>query len=203
MGQGPELEPELPEGQAALQDTNRVGWHLLHFLRDSLTSLEEQATRVLAAEVAGLIAVWSQLHTFERGLPRSLVWAAWGFTLAAPIRLGPLVTPKRLGRFWAGLPVKDTLQRGDHIDGKAEARLIMDLSEGGRTADGPHPPRPRTGNRAQPHRAGARRPRVRDRKALARTAATRWRAAGALPSDDRRGGRAGPRPTTPRTGSGR
>ena len=129
MGQGPELEPELPEGQAALQDTNRVGWHLLHFLRDSLTSLEEQATRVLAAEVAGLIAVWSQLHTFERGLPRSLVWAAWGFTLAAPIRLGPLVTPKRLGRFWAGLPAKDTLQRGDHIDGKAEARLIMDLSE--------------------------------------------------------------------------
>ena len=122
MGQGPELEPELPEGQVALQDTNRVGWHLLHFLRDSLTSLEEQATRVLAAE--GTMYVPSD----EKG-PRSLLWAAWGFALAAPIRLAPLVTPKRLGRFWAGRPVKDTLQRGDHIDGKAEARLIMDLSE--------------------------------------------------------------------------
>ena len=86
MGQGPELEPELPERQAALQDTNRVGWHLLHFLRDSLTSLEEQATRVLAAQIAGLIAIWTQLHTFDRGLARSLVWAAWGFALVAPAR---------------------------------------------------------------------------------------------------------------------
>jgi len=129
VGPAPELEAQLAEHEAGLQDTNRVGWHLLHFLRDSLTSLEEQATRVLAAEIAGLIAIWSQLHTFERGLPRSLLWAAWGFALAAPIRLAPLVTPKRLGRFWTGLPVKDALQRRDHIDVEAEARLITELSE--------------------------------------------------------------------------
>jgi hypothetical protein len=76
-----------------------------------------------------LIAIWSQLHTFDRGLPRSLVWAAWAFALAAPIRLAPLVTPKRLGRFWGALLVKGALQRGDRIDGESEARLITELSE--------------------------------------------------------------------------
>ena len=129
MGQASEVEAQLVECEAALLETNRVGWLLLHFTRDSLTSLEEQATRVLAAQIAGLIAVWAQLHTFDRGLPRSLVWAAWGFALAAPVRLAPLVAPRRLGRFWTGLPVKDALQRGDHIDCEAEARLIAELSE--------------------------------------------------------------------------
>jgi hypothetical protein len=127
--QGSEVEGQLADREAALFETNRVGWHLLHFTRDSLTSLEEQATRVLAAQIAGLIAIWSQLHTFERGVPRSLAWVAWGFALAAPVRLAPLVTPKRLGRFWTGLPVKDRLQRDGHIDCEAEARLIRELSE--------------------------------------------------------------------------
>ena len=129
MGQASEVEAQLVEREAALLETNRVGWHLLHFTRDSLTSLEEQATRVLAAQIAGLVAIWTQLHTFDRGVPRSLVWAAWTCALVAPARPAPLVTPKRLGRFWTGLPVKDALRRGNHIDCEAEARLITELSE--------------------------------------------------------------------------
>ena len=129
MATASEDESQLAERGAALFETNRVGWHLLHFTRDSLTSLEEQATRVLAAQIAGLIAIWSQLHTFDRGLARSLAWAGWVFALAAPVRLAPLVTPKRLGRFWSALPVKDALLRGDHIDSESEARLIVELSE--------------------------------------------------------------------------
>src|SRR5437879_12198338 len=112
-----------------------VGWHLLHFTRDSLTSLEEQATRVLAAQIAGLVAIWTQLHTFDRGVPRSLVWAAWAFARVAPARLAPLVTPKRLGHFWTGLPAKDALRRDNHLDCEADSRLITELSE---TADRPH-----------------------------------------------------------------
>jgi len=127
VGTASEVEARPAECEAALLETNRVRWHLLHFTRDSLTSLEEQATRVLAAQIAGLIAIWTQLHTFDRGLARSLVWTAWGFALVAPARLAPLVTPKRLGRFWRGLPVQDAL-RGD-IDCEQEARLITELSE--------------------------------------------------------------------------
>jgi hypothetical protein len=129
VGQAPELEAQLDAPETDLLDTNRVGWQLLHFMRDSLTSLEEQATRVLAGQIAGFIAIWTQLHTFDRGLPRSLVWAAWGFVLAALAWLAPLVTPRRLARFWSGLPVKGALLRGDHFDPDAEARLITDLTE--------------------------------------------------------------------------
>jgi len=106
VGQASELEAQLAEREAALVETNRVGWHLLH-----------------------LVAIWTQLHTFDRGVPRSLVWAAWAFALVAPARLAPLVTPKRLGRFWTGLPVKDALRRDNHIDCEAEARLITELSQ--------------------------------------------------------------------------
>jgi hypothetical protein len=51
MGQAAELEAGLAEREQALIETNRVGW------RDSLTSLDEQATRVVAAQIAGLIAI--------------------------------------------------------------------------------------------------------------------------------------------------
>src|SRR5947208_342821 len=120
---------ELAERDTALIETNRIGWHLLHFMRDSLTSLEEQATRVVAGQIAGLIALWTQLHTFEHGLPRSLAWAAWAFIIGAIARVAPLVTPRRLARFWAGLPVKGALQSGDFIDCESEARVIVHLTE--------------------------------------------------------------------------
>ena len=64
MGQAAELEAGLAGREEALIETNRVGWHRLHFMRDSLTSLEEQATRVVAAQIAGLIAIWTQLGSF-------------------------------------------------------------------------------------------------------------------------------------------
>jgi hypothetical protein len=129
MAQAAELETGLAEREAALIETNRVGWHLLHFMRDSLTSLEEQATRVVAAQIAGLIAIWTQLGSFESGLPRSLIWVAWACLLLAIARLAPLVTPRRLTRFWASLPVKAALQNRESIDCDAESKLITDLTE--------------------------------------------------------------------------
>jgi hypothetical protein len=129
MTQVAELEEGPVEREAGLVETNRVGWHLLQFMRDSLTSLEEQATRIAAGQIAGLIALWTQLHTFEAGPPRSLAWAAWAVLLFAIVRLAPLVTPRRLARFWKGLPVKGALTSGDCIDCDAEARLIVELTE--------------------------------------------------------------------------
>ena len=129
MGQAAELETGLAEREAALIETNRVGWHLLHFMRDGLTSLEEQATRVVAAHIAGLIAIWTQLGSFESGLPSALIWAAWASLLLAIGRLATLVTPRRLTRFWASLPVKGALQNSESIDTSAESKLIIDLTE--------------------------------------------------------------------------
>jgi hypothetical protein len=129
MAQVAELEKGAAERQAALSETNRVGWHLLQFMRDSLTSLEEQATRIAAGQIAGLIAIWTQLDTFEAGLPHSLAWAAWAVLLLAIVRLAPLVTPRRLARFWKGLPVMGALTSGECIDCDAEAQLIVELTE--------------------------------------------------------------------------
>jgi hypothetical protein len=129
MGQAVELEQGLAEHEAALIETNRVGWHLLHFMRDSLTSLEEQATRIAAGQIAGLVALWTQLYTFDPGVPRSMAWAAWAFLLLAIARLAPLVTPRRLARFWASLPVKSALQNSECIDRDAESKVIIDLTE--------------------------------------------------------------------------
>jgi hypothetical protein len=45
------------------------------------------------------------------------------------VRLAPLVTPRRLTRFWSGLPVKDALRGRNHIDCAGEARLITELTD--------------------------------------------------------------------------
>src|SRR5439155_10253912 len=76
----------------------------------------------LQAAIGGNPSVWA-MYRFTRKLQ------AWAFVLAAIGRLAPLVTPRRLARFWSGLPVKDALQRGDHIDCASEARLITELTE--------------------------------------------------------------------------
>jgi len=78
----------------------RIGWELLHLLQLSVRSLEDGATRILAAQVAGLIALWTQLYTFEEALPKGLAWLAWVMLIAAICYTGTLVTPRRLARFW-------------------------------------------------------------------------------------------------------
>lgn len=62
--------------------------------------LEETASRVLAAQVAGLIAVWSQLHTFENGPPEVLAWTALSVFIGSICFLGFFLRPPKLVRFW-------------------------------------------------------------------------------------------------------
>jgi hypothetical protein len=103
---------------------NRVAWELLEFMRETLTSLEDGATRVAAAQTAGMIALWTQLGTFEDGAPEVMAWASWVTVILALAVLGPLVTPRRLARFWAKLPLGDVLS---YDEPAKEETLIAEL----------------------------------------------------------------------------
>jgi hypothetical protein len=95
--------PSSVSEHADLTPTMRVAWELVAALRASLLSLEERATRIVPAEVAGLIALWTQLGNFDS--PRAIVvaWLAWGMLIAGILVLGTLIMPSRLDRFWDGL----------------------------------------------------------------------------------------------------
>jgi hypothetical protein len=62
--------------------------------------LEETASRVLAAQVAGAIALWTQLYTFEDGPPEAMAWAALFIFILSICFLGMFLRPRRLVRFW-------------------------------------------------------------------------------------------------------
>jgi hypothetical protein len=81
----------------------RVAWEMLHLVELSVRRLEETATRVVAAQVAGLIALWTQLGNFENGPPEALAWGAWAILLVSIVGLGVVVTPRRVSRFWTAL----------------------------------------------------------------------------------------------------
>ena len=78
----------------------RIGWQLLGVLQEGLLSLELTASRVLAAQVAGTITLWTQLSTFEDGPPEVLAWLALGLFVAGIAALGALLRPRRVTRFW-------------------------------------------------------------------------------------------------------
>ena len=109
----------------------RVGWELLEISRSSLANLEESASRVVAAQVAGLIALWTQLYTFEEVLPKAFGWAAWSLLVVSITWLGRLVTPRRLARFWDRCRIEGRLLKlkSASIDEDEETQLILDLGE--------------------------------------------------------------------------
>jgi hypothetical protein len=90
--------------------------------------MEDTATRVVAAQVAGLIALWTQLYTFEEPVPHALGWVSWGLLLVSIGWLGRLVTPRRLARFWERCRIEGRLlQVRKGVDPEDEAQLIQDL----------------------------------------------------------------------------
>jgi hypothetical protein len=78
----------------------RVGWELVRLLQESLVTLEATASRVLAAQVAGTIALWTQLYTFEDGPPEIMAWIALIAFVASICFLGVFLRPRRIVRFW-------------------------------------------------------------------------------------------------------
>ena len=106
----------------------RVAWEILHLTELSVRRIEDTATRVVAAQVAGLIALWTQLGSFENGPPEVLAWASWAVLVVAIFGLGVVVTPRRVTRFWTRL--SGSLPSADlPLDKAAELGLIEDLSD--------------------------------------------------------------------------
>ena len=106
----------------------RVAWELLRTLQESLLSLEETASRVLAAQVAGLIALWSQLYTFEDGPPQVLAWLAFLFFVASICFLGFFLRPARLARFWDRAIPDEFFGARTPVSLEEEARIIDHIS---------------------------------------------------------------------------
>jgi hypothetical protein len=106
----------------------RVGWELLHLLQLSVRSLEDTATRVVAGQVAGLIALWTQLYTYEEALPKGFAWAAWLLLIASISVLGIMITPRRLARFWQHIDFGSELC-AEPLDESEEAKIVGNLTE--------------------------------------------------------------------------
>ncbi len=106
----------------------RVGWELLHLLQLSVRSLEDTATRVVAAQIAGVIALWTQLYTFEEAAPATLAWAAWGVVLLSIALLGLRIPPRRLSAFWRGLDASSDSRLNEPLDEEQEAGIVAELS---------------------------------------------------------------------------
>jgi hypothetical protein len=106
-----------------------VAWQLAQFTRAHVTSMEEQATRVVAAQVAGLIALWTQLGNFDGDAARILAWASWVTLILSITSLGPVVTPRRIARFWEHLPLPTRGKTTVHpLTAGEEARIVAQLA---------------------------------------------------------------------------
>jgi hypothetical protein len=107
-----------------------AGWELLRLVQASVNSLEETTTRVVAAQVVGVVGLWTQLDTFENGPPRVLAWAAWALLLAAVSSIAPFVAPRRLARFWSTVIADVTTVTQASLTLDQEAALVRDFTDG-------------------------------------------------------------------------
>lgn len=95
------LEPAAPEDEPAVKAVSYEeyeAWEFVHFLSAHLASLETRAAIIMPAQVAALIALWTQFYTFEENLPHALAWAAWAALVLGLVGAAWLITPNRLSR---------------------------------------------------------------------------------------------------------
>jgi hypothetical protein len=128
------LKPELERSQPGLDEphmdvTMRAARELIKSSRAALLSLEERATRLVPALVAGVVALWTQLGSFDAGAAEILAWNAWTLLIVALLNLGLLVMPKRLAQFWDGLvPPEVVLAEPRPLRREEEAAIASRLS---------------------------------------------------------------------------
>jgi hypothetical protein len=120
---------EQPRTRGETSSTVRIAWEILHLLQLSVRSIEDTATRVVAAQIAGLIALWTQLGTFENGPPEVLAWTAWTILLGSIAALGLVVTPRRVTRFWNRLSTSSLLVTKKALDEEDELEMVDDLCD--------------------------------------------------------------------------
>ena len=106
----------------------RIGWELVRVLQESLISLEETASRVLAAQVAGTIALWSQLYTFEDGPPEVLAWLSLFIFIGSLCFLGLFLRPGHIVRFWDRAIPGELFEVKRSVTPEEEATIVEHLS---------------------------------------------------------------------------
>lgn len=128
------LQPpsDLVEAAAAKEPPAKAGvvshaeyeaWEFVHFLTAHLGSLETRAAILMPAQVAALIALWTQLYTFEETVPHALVWTAWAALVLALVEAAWLITPNRLYR-------SSLVAHGlDARPGASRADIVAEVSE--------------------------------------------------------------------------
>jgi hypothetical protein len=87
-----------PPADGVIAYSEREAWEFVHFLSGHLASLETRAAIIMPAQVAALIAIWTQLYTFEETFPRTLVWLAWAAFILGLVGAAWLITPGRAQR---------------------------------------------------------------------------------------------------------
>lgn len=106
-----------------------VAWRLLDVSREHVRTLEDSVTRVAAAQIGGLIALWTQLYTFDAVLTRGLAYAALALLITSMLLLAWLATPQRLTRFWDSVPTHDLLIRGQELSLDDEVELVAEVRD--------------------------------------------------------------------------
>lgn len=109
--------------------TVEIAWRLVSVSQETVRTLEDSVTRVAATQAAGLIALWTQLHTFDEPVPEVLAWSALLVLVGSLLLLGWLATPQRLVKFWGAIPTRDVLQAAQPMTLEDEARLVGELRE--------------------------------------------------------------------------
>jgi hypothetical protein len=74
------------------------GWDFVHFLGSHVESMETRAAIIVPAQLAGVIAVWTQLYTFEETIPHALAWAAWSALILGLVVAAWITMPGRISR---------------------------------------------------------------------------------------------------------
>ena len=97
------VEPAAPADESPAETgfvsyADYEAWEFVHLLAAHLGSLETRAAIIMPAQVAALIALWTQLYTFEEAVPHALAWAAWSAFLLGLVGAAWLITPNRLTR---------------------------------------------------------------------------------------------------------
>lgn len=73
-------------------------WDFVHFLGSHIESMETRAAIIVPAQLAGAIALWTQLYTFEETIPRTLAWIAWAALIVGLSVAAWITTPGRIRR---------------------------------------------------------------------------------------------------------
>jgi hypothetical protein len=121
------VDPSLPS-VGSFDRTVDVGWQLLQLAREGITSLEERATRVVPAETAGLIALWSQLNSFHGAVAHAFAVLALVLLGIAIVVLARLMTLRQLAKFWDRVLLGDVLSGGRPLQLEDEAEIVERLA---------------------------------------------------------------------------